>query len=451
MKTKFILSSVFLVLMVMSIVPLTRAEIAPSHEQIMSNLDFWSGIQYNIDHGLFLFTTEGNSRHCGVWNGESGQPNCAQTFTIDSGSKTFQVSNMCNQCTGNICGLNHDKKCNGGLTDWYKITNQYNYLYEYRLPQAFPVTIYTNGNYAYEVYCCECPVGGCSEPKCTNGDRKNYVCRGNDIWSDYCSNGAWEDKKLKTCSSPQYCSTPEVYDGVCTTCTSSQPSNTCGTDNCGKTYDKCSSGYTCNSGTCESNNNNNNETPGLSGKSISLTQDAWDDATAELVAQAMCKLPGDCSNTEIFNMDPSLTADNYSTTCTTSTTIKETNKNAIIQYLQLKSGSSPWYQPFIDLFVNQKVTDPNSYSQTCASNSLPAILGKISQWFTGTEICKNTLASVPTGTCRATVKATSISYCQYTKVVSFGLFDKNDKCKDGLYTILIGIGVLFMLPLLRPK
>lgn len=439
MKSKFILTSIFVMLMVMSMVPLIKA--VPTHEQIISNLDFWSGVQYNIDHGLFLFTSDGDKRHCGLWDGEHGQPNCADTFTITNppGSKTFQVSNMCSNCVGNFCGENGDKKCNGGLVDWYKVGGNpyYYYLWERKMPTDFPVTVYTAGDYAYEVYCCECPVGGCSDSEeCTNGERKNYVCRGNDIWSNYCDHGDWIDKKYKTCSSPQYCSTPQVYDGVCT----SNPINpTCGNGNCesGETATSCPADC----GTVQQG-----------GKSTSLTQDAWDDATAELVAKAMCKLPGDCSNIEIYNMGEGLTAENYTTTCITSTTIRDTNKQAIVQYLSLNSQSAPWYQSFIDLFTKQQITDPNQYSQLCASNSLPALLGKLSQWFTGTETCKNTLASVPTGTCRATVKTSAISYCEFTSWASLKLIDKNDKCKDGLYTILIGfVFLMFILPLMKPK
>jgi hypothetical protein len=78
---------------------------------------------------------------------------------------------------------------------------------------------------------------------CTNGDKQNISCScGKSYTSANCVNGQWVPIQFYVDPCISLCQTQN--------CTSSQPSNTCGTDNCGKTYDKCNTNYTCSNNQC---------------------------------------------------------------------------------------------------------------------------------------------------------------------------------------------------------
>ena len=174
-------------------------------------------------------------------------------------------------------------------------------------------------------------------------------------------------------------------------------------------------------------------------KATSLTQEVYDEATTELIASSMCRLPSQCSKNEIYDMKDGLTSANYTVTCKTSSSIKEINQNAILEKLRLDYNKMPWWQQLLNSY---DVSNPDIYKEICQDPGLRNFIIKTFFWINSDDPCQDILSSIPSGTCRATEKNNGFDYCKYTQWASLGIIDKNNKCNDGLYTILIGLGIL---------
>jgi hypothetical protein len=239
----------------------------------------------------------------------------------------------------------------------------------------------------------------------------------------------------KTCSDLGYtcgtaydgCGTQDVNKLNCGDCTSTQ---TCTANKC--VDSGCPSGQTkCDDGVCRADCGGTNET---GDKSISLTEDVYNDATPYLILSSVCKFGADCSKTMISDIDEDsgLTAENYTVTCKFTSSISKNIQNSFY------------------------AVKPD-YKTICALSKLisftPGFGGMVNFVFgdiISSELCGEKYATL--GTCRATQKPSSISYCQFTEWASLGIFKDQTKCKDGLYTLLIGLAILVIgIPLLTKK
>jgi len=161
---------------------------------------------------------------------------------------------------------------------------------------------------------------------------------------------------------------------------------------CNKVTD-CQSGLACTNGYCS-----NYEASGniVSKKSMSMTEEAFVTATDESISESMCKRVQDCSPTDILT-DESVNVEDYNWTvkCITSASIKESNKLAIEEYLK-KQGAN---------------FDAGFYEAVCKNSGFLSSLEKLSGFFTGIDDCKSYIEDVPSGTCRASVKASVTGFC----------------------------------------
>jgi len=186
------------------------------------------------------------------------------------------------------------------------------------------------------------------------------------------------------------------------------------------------------------------------GKSTSMTEEAYNKATNEQIAESTCKTPQDCSQNYIdIIVDETVNVEDWNWTikCTSSNQIKEINRNAVKEVLAISNGDKPTWVGLVNDLITQRYTDPEKYSLFCETISLPSTIRGIFSFLTGINGCKQTLASIPSGTCRASIKASSQGICWQQANSWLSPYTKSNDCQTNTFILIIGGLALFVMVL----
>ena len=195
--------------------PITATNIG--HEYIMSKLDVWNTLKWQMTHGYSLFTAEGDARKCDMY------PVHQETVSL-VGNYWFRAVNYC--------------PSGSALTDIYDISSG-SWVFVTEKRDNFQYN--WNGHNALEVYCCP-------HPLCTsNQDCINWG------QGSLCKTGSYSGVTYTYCSgqvcTPGWISGPHCNLAKGIDVYRSYQNADCSVEE--KLYQSCPSGTTCNMGECQ--------------------------------------------------------------------------------------------------------------------------------------------------------------------------------------------------------
>jgi len=181
---------------------------------------------------------------------------------------------------------------------------------------------------------------------------------------------------------------------------------------------------------------------------LSMTADAFDQATPEQIASAMCRFGSDCSITEILTGEE-INAEDYNWTikCPSSVKIQQINKDAFLIYLQNKAEEGGWFDSWSGFWDKFWATATGEYySEFCDDVNMVGIMSRIGTFFSGGKTkCQKILSDMPKGTCRATIKATSEGFCWQTANNWLSPIIKSTDCQTNTIILIVAVLLIIIL------
>lgn len=267
MKTRIIFASLFVVILLMTFIPLGKAEVT-QFNPTTAHYDFWTQLRMFFTNNLF--TIEGMDRNCD----DSPRPGNIFNATIPVNDYALINTNSGGTDCPSGYGLLDVFIINPVTKEWtfkspeYRITTSYTKVWNYGVE---PVWL------GFQIYCCpekpcssssdcdsgqtcqskscpECQGGSytyCTSSSCTPGQPAGAYYCGGDLsvrLRNYYVQDCSTEVRSFNCASGTKCA-----DGICEqTCTPSCSGKVCGSDGCNGTCGTCSSGKTCQAGQCVS-------------------------------------------------------------------------------------------------------------------------------------------------------------------------------------------------------
>src|SRR3990167_8182433 len=195
----------------------------------------------------------------------------------------------------------------------------------------------------------------------------------------------------------------------------------------------CPSGQVCSNGECIVSGEEDEEEKEEEVKTLSLTSNAYNEATPEQIARAMFNLGYECpiTNDKILTSEEINVEDyNWTIKCVSSVVIQETNRKAISAWLELQGNqASSWWEKYL-AWKNQK-----EYEIFCEDKTLLNLIIRIP--LITPDKCKTYLKDLPSGTCRATIKASEGGFCWQQANSWLSGITKSTNCQTNTIILII--------------